>query len=140
MKNKLLHCLSYILILSVFTSCVTTSMVSRESEYVEAFNGKNYQFIVSKLGAPTRTVDNNVGGNILIYENLMSSNVLNLSNSTKQNEFIHFYMDSNDVCYDVKTNHMKEEVKSKEGGDWYLYVIGAVAGILTVVLLSTSSL
>lgn len=87
--------------------------------------GVSYNLIVTKMGPPQRREPDGAGGNILIYENTTTTSVSNTlakaynvnyftgtytpgTETTTQyinkTDYLQFYVDANNVCYDVRTN------------------------------------
>lgn len=87
--------------------------------------GVSYNQIVTKMGAPQRREPDGAGGNILIYENTTTKTIsntlakaynVNIFTGTytpgaetttryiNQTDYIQFYVNANNVCYDVRTN------------------------------------
>ena len=114
--------------------------VSKLSDYTTEYVGKPHNYIVSSLGAPDRQTSDGAGGTILIYEettvtSTSSSNSVaaaynvNYFNKTytpgtatttqsvqsANTSYIHLFVNSDGVCYNVKTNHQKYIQKECEG-------------------------
>lgn len=109
-----------------FCSCTTTRIVSKQNDYTQSYVGATHQQIVSNLGAPDRQTSDGNGGTILIYEKttVVSSSqsvatkefmTLNsytpgnrtVTSSTANTSYVHFFIDNEGKCYQVKTNHAK---------------------------------
>lgn len=114
--------------------------VSKLSDYTTEYVGKPHNYIVSSLGAPDRQTSDGAGGTILIYEettvtSTSSSNSVaaaynvNYFNKTytpgtatttqsvqsANTSYIHLFVNSEGVCYNVKTNHQKIIQEEREG-------------------------
>jgi hypothetical protein len=117
-----------IIITCLFSSCTTvykTITVSAEDEYKKLFIGRNHNFVVSRMGAPNRETSDGAGGKILIYEQtttyssgstIATANNVNYYNrtytpgaetntiSSQKTDFIHVFVNKNNICYNVKSN------------------------------------
>ena len=116
MKNTL-FCLT--VLLCVLSSCSVTTKVNMADDYYAAYAGKSYSFIVNNWGAPNRVESDGADGKILIYETYTHStsgssysyapNTAEIrSNTSDLRHYAEFYLSSNDSCYKVRTNHMKD--------------------------------
>lgn len=113
-----------------FCSCTTTYSVSKQNDYTRSYVGATHQQIVSHLGAPDRQSSDGNGGTILIYEKTyvtsssrsvatMENMTLNsytpgnrtVTSSTSNTSYVHFFIDRNGNCYQVKTNHRQNLTK-----------------------------
>lgn len=119
---------------------MTSVPVSKLSDYTTEYVGKPHNYIVSSLGAPDRQTSDGAGGTILIYEettvtSTSSSNSVaaaynvNYFNKTytpgtatttqsvqsANTSYIHLFVNSEGVCYNVKTNHQKIIQEEREG-------------------------
>lgn len=118
--KRLLFFAICVIALCLFASCSTSYQVSRLSDYTSAYVGKNHNYIVASLGAPDRQTSDGAGGTILIYEDVTTNSVATAydvnylagtytpgvqTNSTTR--YLHLFVNSNGVCYNVKTNHQK---------------------------------
>lgn len=104
---------------TLLSSCATQSKVhyiSCYDEYCQRYIGKSHKQLISDLGAPNRETSDGDGGTIIIYEkitehhNLSSTGDYGLytSGTTKSTvSFLHLYINSDGVCYNVATNHMQ---------------------------------
>lgn len=160
-------CVYVLLCVLTLSSCYTTTTglhsVSYEVDDFPAFRkqciGQSYNQIVTALGAPQRQSPDGNGGNILIYENSTTTSISNsiakaynvnyftrtytpgVETSTQQittTDYVHYFVDSNNVCYEVKTNiPMKHTQTKKVDGEYKKFSwgksIGLYAGITTVI-------
>ena len=110
---------------TLLSSCGTQSKVQDIScydEYCQRYIGKSHKQLISDLGAPNRETSDGDGGTIIIYETktehhqlgssglLSGSGLINIDTSgttTSSVSFLHLYIDSEGVCYNVATNHMR---------------------------------
>ena len=153
-----------IIITCLFSSCTVykTITVSAEDEYKKLFIGRNHNFVVSRMGAPNRETSDGAGGKILIYEKtttyssgstIATANNVNYYNRTytpgaetntvsrQKTDFIHVFVNKNNICYNVKSNIYEEyeEVdeeatkKKKQFYSWYFGIWGSLLGV-TVLL------
>lgn len=103
--------------------------------YNEAYVGKSYAQLIEEFGAPSRTTPDGLGGTILIYEDVTISSTGYVSRygsanmtSSKDVEFIHFYVDSSNNCYKTKSRFKRSELNTG-------LTVATVAGCLFVFLL-----
>lgn len=126
------------------TSCRTYYSASMQPEYQSRFVGATYQQIVNSLGMPTRTQSDGAGGTILAYENTTYNSIQTAYNvnhvtgtytpgsrTTQNTSYVYLYMNKNNVCYNVKTNH--RETRSK-------YSPGKTAGLICSILIPIAAL
>lgn len=141
--------------------------VSKLSDYTTEYVGKPHNYIVSVLGAPDRQTSDGAGGTILIYEkttitSTSSSNSMaaayNVNYSTNtytpgsatttqsvqsaNTSYIHLFVNSEGVCYNVKTNHQKIIQEEREGqrqrmvlskfGKVYCGTMGGLLGLILI--------
>lgn len=141
-------CVYVLLCVLTLSSCYTTTTglhsVSYEVDDFPAFRkqciGQSYNQIVTALGAPQRQSPDGNGGNILVYENSTTTSISNsiakaynvnyftrtytpgVETSTQQittTDYVHYFVDSNNVCYEVKTNiPMKHTETTKKYGEY----------------------
>ena len=120
MKRILLLAVILILSSNLLTSCYTYYTVSRQSEYNKTYVGKTHNEIVNRLGAPDRQTSDGAGGLILIYESFSSQSIATAHNvnyftgtytpgttTTTHTDYTHFYINNQNKCYNVKTNHRR---------------------------------
>ena len=115
--------------ITMLSSCYTTKT---EEIYVSDFPafrktciGRTYNDIVTQLGAPQRRTSDGKGGCILVYEVTTTSSVSNTlakaynvnpftktytpgtettTTTTNETMYTQYFVNSNNICYDVKTN------------------------------------
>ena len=113
---------------TLLSSCATQSKVhyiSCYDEYCQRYIGKSHKQLISDLGAPNRETSDGDGGTIIIYETITEHHKLNFNANTylyapaastngniqgttsSSISFLHLYIDSEGVCYNVDTNHMQ---------------------------------
>ena len=101
-----------ILLIALFclTSCYATKLLTDEPRYSNTYVGKSYSDIISSMGAPMRITPDGNGGTILIYEYF--SDKTNgyvtdyghiYSNTTRDVQYLHLYMNTNNICYKIKS-------------------------------------
>ncbi len=151
-----------IIISCLFSSCTMykTIRVSVEDEYKKLFIGRNHNFVVSRMGAPNRETSDGAGGKILIYEQtttyssgstIATANNVNYYNrtytpgaetntvSSQKTDFIHVFVNKNNICYNVKSNiyeeyqEVDEEATKQNKKD--LTLLGVIFGTIPVLSL-----
>jgi len=143
MKKELL--LIGIIITTVFaSSCSSTYYVSIQPELENLFVGKTYAEIIDVLGAPDRLTPDGRGGQIMVFENIETStngyvnsrtNYISLFSSSSKG-YTHMYVNSENVCYQVRTNREKEKSKFSPGKT--ISLIAAIAmGTATAIIMKT---
>ena len=120
--------LSFLVLSSLlFGSCTSTVYLSRLGDYKERYVGQTERNIILDWGAPSRETSDGNTGKILVYEQLAfntsssggtmaTSSPLtgplissNASTSTSAaTSYVQFFINEQDRCYDVITNHVKE--------------------------------
>ena len=125
-----------LIVSSLFTSCRTCSYVSLSQEYNDLYIGLNYAQIVENLGPPSREASDGMGGNILIYENLMANHKTSKSQNYDVGKsefymsFIHLYMTPEGICHKVDTNHEREVCEENSSARGGIIAAGAVLLVL----------
>ena len=100
----------FLLLVVMFStlSCTTPRLVSATPELQSAWVGKTHADIVRAFGAPTRECSDGADGYILIYESFRTVYDTWLDGSMKdsreERSFKEFYIGSDGVCYDVRSN------------------------------------
>lgn len=152
-------CVYVLLCVLTLSSCYTTKTglhpVSYTVDDFPAFRkqciGQSYNQIVTALGAPQRRSPDGNGGNILIYENSETTSISNsiakaydvnyftrtytpgVETSTKQittTYYVHYFVDSKNYCYEVKTNIPMKHTETKEVyGKYKKISYGKIAGL-----------
>lgn len=115
-----------LILAALLSSCATIREITTVPRYSSAepglkanWLGASYAEIVVGNGAPSRVADDGLGGKIYIYEETSTvyntvtrEDVLNSvsSETTAENrrEFTEFYVDANDICYNVRSNREVE--------------------------------
>ena len=100
---------------SLAVSCKTTALVSVQPELEQQWIGRSYADVVDTLGQPEREVADIQDGKILVYES----------------GTLRFYMNSDSLCYAVRTSRQREETKFSMSRSFALG--GAIAGGILVV-------
>ena len=122
MKRFLIIIVGFMLC-SCMTSCYTTQLVPVSNQEInEIWRGQTKKNIIYKFGPPTRETSDGDDGSILVYEYNIGSNTTtktsyNQYDNTKReqsstnyvNEYVWFYLNSEDVCVGVKNNHFKKQ-------------------------------
>lgn len=128
--------------------------------------GTTHNQIVTKLGAPQRQVSDGNGGTILIYENTTTTTVSNsiataynvnvfsrtytpgLTTASQQitnTDYVQYFVNSNNVCYDVKTNipmtHKKQgnSYRSVNPVKTFFFVCGVTLATICGMMLITGA-
>ena len=114
-----------IIMLLALTSCMPAiKYIPLESSYNEDWVGKTYTEILRHYGAPSRVESDGQDGKILVYEK--TTKITNTSVNTHNGmfdpdytttvrtdtDYAHFFIDSDNVCYLVKTNRKKADPAS----------------------------
>lgn len=127
--------------ITMLSSCYSTKTQVLTVNDFPAFRnqciGQTHNQIVAKLGAPQRTESDGNGGRILIYENTTTTSVSNslataynvnyfnrtytpgvstTTQQTKKTDYVQYFVNAQNVCYDVKTNI---PMTHQEKGDQY---------------------
>lgn len=177
--NSILHLLLGVVVcVTTLSSCYTTKTGLHQEQVVvddfpafrEQCIGQTHNQIVTSMGAPQRTEADGTGGSILIYENTTTTSVSNsiatayninyykktytpgaqtTSQVSSHTDYVQFFVNSNNVCYEVKSNiPMKHTENRTVDGPyrklhkgrtiwWWLgfpATLGVVIGVLTSVL------
>lgn len=132
-----------LLILLSAVSCRTWYTVSLQPKLSNDFVGKSHNYIVSAMGAPSRTVSDGNDGQILIYEKTSALSQAVATNvdifngtytpgsyTTTSTDYIQFFVNNRGNCYRVNTNLTEEYSEFSKGK-----TIGLVAGIAGPMLL-----
>ena len=116
MKKIFSKLVIFILILCLFISCATPLHSAYMKEGCQAFIGVHDKEIVATLSAPDEKQFDDAGGTILIYE--------------KDDDYIHFYIDKNGICYDTETNNQEIIRKILNHNTTKAMIIGLPIGIV----------
>lgn len=120
--------------LVTLTSCYTyeTYTTSLEPEYNRMYRNWTKRQVMSKYGAPDRTVDFGSTSEVLVYEKFNTIGLVtnSFAMSKQKRRYIEFYFDENDKCYNVKSNdYDTHETKSFSKGKTIGLVCGLVGGL-----------
>lgn len=140
-----------IMLCTWMTSCYTTQNVLLSSQELrERYNGKTRQEIIQMMGPPTRVTTDGGDGSILVYEEYVGSttkvtstkvtdnNYISRYNTTSQENYSWFYMDSKGVCTNVKSNCLTKRAKAyNEKATVVLVTMSILTVGLTVLFLVT---
>lgn len=132
----------------LMTSCYTTQVVPVSNQEVEAiWKGQPKKNIIYKFGPPTRETSDGDNGTILVYEYNLGSNTTTKitynqydntkreqSNTNYVNEYVWFYLNSEDVCVGVRNNHFKKKERVYDPGKTTGVVFLSSLGVGLVVL------
>jgi len=132
------RCLIMVFSLVTLTSCYTTETftVSLEKEYKNTYRNWTKRQLLSRFGAPDRTVPISGSAEILVYEkfNTIGLAVEGLAVSKRHRRYTEFYCDENERCYDVKTNAFRTEENSEfSKGKTIGLVCGLTSGIASFI-------
>lgn len=135
--KRLLIIIIGIMICSCLTSCYTTQSVLLSSqELKEQYIGKTEKEIIQMMGPPTRETTDGGDGSILIYESNAGSTTkvkttkvtddyyITRSNTTNQENYSWFYIDSKGVCTYVKTNSLTKQARVYNPGMTAALIVG----------------
>ena len=117
--------LPIIFLLVLLSSCSTTYSVTYSQQKLNSYVGKTHQELVQELGAPISDVSDGGNGYILIFEgnrelfNYSDRYVAKSSTLPKAQ----FFMDSNGVCYKVKTANTDSVKVTSVGGTIALVIL-----------------
>ena len=101
-----IRCVVMSLLALLCVSCGVVGYVPLQDEMHARFVGKTYAEIVDAMGAPDRIMPYDNGLSLVVYEDdEFTGNGYSYGNLIS---YAYFYMDSNNVCNDVKTNAMKK--------------------------------
>lgn len=136
-----------LVMLLVLATTLTSCFSTKEGLHTEQFTvndfpqfrkmciGQTHNQIVTKLGAPQRTLSDGAGGSILVYENTTTTTVSNsiktaynvniftgtytpgmntTSQQTTSTDYVQYFVNSESICYDVKTNIPMTHVENRE--------------------------
>lgn len=134
-----------LLVLVSAVSCRTWYTVSLQPKLSNDFVGKSHNYIVSAMGAPSRTASDGNGGQILIYEktSALSQEVatnVNIFNgtytpgtyTTTSTDYVQFYVNNRGNCYKVNTNLTEEYSEFSKGKT--IALISCTAGPMLLLL------
>lgn len=106
----------------LLSSCATTRLVSIETDLNDMWVGHAHSELIQAYGAPDREVSDGEGGIILVYEKTTVSTSMSsdspffyrypfgpsIRTTTRTDkDYVHFYLNSESLCYQVRTNQMK---------------------------------
>lgn len=122
MKKMLITLAVFAMTISL-VSCYTYETVTKyryesaQDDYNRRYRGYTRSQIINDYGAPDRIVSIDGSSVILVYEKFSSSisrpvDPLGLGlgsyTETKNRIYTEFYIDNNSICYNVRTNRIKE--------------------------------
>jgi len=110
---------------------IASASMSGTEYYNNEYRGRTHADIVRNFGAPDRETSDGAGGYILIYERLYSSSYKNISGYMDydiQKSYIQFFLDTNGICYNVRTNRLSPD-KEKSIINTFAIGYGAIAGL-----------
>lgn len=123
MRKNIFIILALLVMTTCFVSCYTYETVTKyryesaQDDYNRRYKGYTKSQIINELGAPDRVVPIDDYSVILVYEKYTTSISrpidplgLGIGSYTKSTNRIYeeFYINSNSVCYNVRTNKIKE--------------------------------
>ncbi|MGM9790783.1 MAG: hypothetical protein ACI3Y4_00085 [Candidatus Cryptobacteroides sp.] len=154
-RNNAFKLLFFGLMIMMLSSCATLkrwvsvpTYAPVEEQLNEIWQGSTYADIVKAYGAPSRSVNDGLGGTIYVYEDIQTeyttvsnSGVVNgrIDSETKMvtiRNFTEFYVDGNDCCYSVRSNRLEEDgtrispIHVGLFGIFGVVVVGSILGIL----------
>lgn len=135
----------------LFSSCSVTQYASAQEDYNSFWAGRSYADIIKAYGAPARETSDGQNGVILIYEQaqvvstteadyplygygpypyyrrwgIFGPSLRTVTATT--NDYVHFYITEDNVCYAVKTNQMKPVGEKVDGLLTTMAVIGGIS-------------
>lgn len=142
--KSILKCLTWFLLCATtLSSCYTTKtgwhttevIVSDFPKFRAKCIGQTHNQIVTALGAPDRQLSDGAGGTILVYENTTTKSISNsiaraydVNYSTRtyspgvetttqhysKTDYVHYFINTGGVCYEVKTNLPMSHTEKKE--------------------------
>ena len=140
--RRTICCLMMVFSLVTLTSCFTTETftIPLEKEYKNMYRNWTKKQLLSRFGAPDRTVPIKGSAEILVYErfNTVGLAVEGLAVSRQHRMYKEFYCDENDRCYDVKTNEYRtEETREFSKGKTIGLICGLTGGIAGFIAIIT---
>lgn len=121
------------------SSCYTTRLAIDDSQYNDQYIGCTYASIIDEFGPPSRTTPDGKNGTILIYEDIAinSDGYLSASGnahmtSSKDVQYLHFYVDSNNYCYKTRSRFKKTEFNPV--GTVVISTLGVLVFLLPVMI------
>ena len=130
--------LQVILTMLLATSCSIYKQYPLEEEYNQSWKGRSYGEIVAEFGAPDRVEYDGIDGRILVYEEFISTAKTEIdthfgrfdpdSKTTVKTDrqYVHFFIDSENICYMVKSNRMRTDPQSQKKA---MITIGVASGV-----------
>lgn len=127
-------------------SCSLTRKIPMEAEYNVEWQGKRYSEIVMHFGAPDRVEYDGMNGQILVYENFTTVTTTDVDThfgrfdpdyTTKvrtDKDYIHFFLDENDICYLVKSNEKRTDPKAEKRSKVLFWTHTGILGALTLLI------
>lgn len=133
------------LLISLFaiSSCGVLKNYPLEQEYNEVWKGKSHNEVVISFGAPDRVESDGNGGKILVYEQFSTTTTTDVDThfgnfdpdyTTKvrtSKSYTHFFINSDNSCYHVKSNKTRLDAQGKNGRTWLVGSLGVI-GVLAI--------
>lgn len=106
----------------LMVSCAATKLVSVEPDFNNMWVGRAHADIINTYGAPDREVSDGSDGLILVYERTTVNTSLSQdmfpyyhypfgptirTTTQTDKDYVHFYINADNLCYQVRTNQMK---------------------------------
>ena len=97
-------------------SCTAPRLVSNLPTLQEEWIGRTHSDIVRAFGAPSRECSDGADGYILIYESFRTDYDTwmdgSIKSSSEHRDFKEFYVGADGVCYDVRSNDLRQDGRS----------------------------
>lgn len=127
-------------------SCSLTRTIPVEAEYNAEWQGKSYSEIVMHFGAPDRVEYDGMNGQILVYENFTTVKTTDVDThfgrfdpdyTTKvktDKDYIHFFLNGNNVCYLVKSNEERTDPKARRTFNALFWTHTGIISVLALLI------
>lgn len=156
--KRLILLLCLVAVPVLFSSCSVTNYVPAQADYNAYWAGRSYADIIKAYGAPDRETSDGSDGVILVYERSFVTTTTEpdypfygpyhyyrpwgfgpsiRTTTATTNDYVHFYITADNVCYQVRTNQMKAEGERVDGTLSFMAVIGGLTAVsvLTAIFL-----
>lgn len=135
----------------LFASCSVPQYVSAQADYNAYWSGRSYADIIKAYGAPSRETSDGSDGAILIYERSMVETTTSSdypmygygpyfgyrgwwggfgptirTTTATTNDYVHFYVNADNKCYQVRTNQVKEDGQRIDPSLTFMACLGGV--------------